>query len=76
MFNPFILLTDHIRMALENDSRYIFISWGSLLYNKYVACLVGLFSKIAFSCKFLKISYDLLFMTRFPWNLSDFLEEG
>ena len=63
MFNTFILLTYHIRMALKNDYRDRFTAFRSFLYNKDVTGLISLAFKTFLCCKILKICYDLLLMT-------------
>ena len=63
MLYSLILLTDHIRVALQYDCRNILMTWSRLLYDQDIACLVCTTFKISVSCEFLKVCYNLLFVT-------------
>ena len=74
MFHPFILLANHIRMALKDNYRHIFISRCCFFRNQYVAGCIGLACKFMRCSKFLEICNDMLFMAGFSWNHGYFLE--
>ena len=63
VLDTFVLFTDHVRVALEDDRRYIFVSRSSLLHYKHVSGLICPAFKISGCCKFLKICNDLFLMT-------------
>jgi len=63
VFHAFVLLADHVRVALKHDYRNILITGRSLLDYEHITCLVGLAFQIAFSRKILKVCYNMFFVT-------------
>ena len=76
MLHSFVLLADHIGMALENDSRNIFISWSCRLGNQHITRFICLTFEAVLCSEILQISYYMLFVSGFSWNRGNLLEEG
>ena len=62
-------------MALEDDPGTVFIPFGSRLGNHHIADFVGLAFKATGCRKLLKISDNLLLVTRFARDTGDLTEK-
>ena len=63
MFNTLVFLANHVRVALQDNTRKIFLAAGSLLDNQDITSLVCFALQVALCCKFLKISNNQFLMS-------------
>ena len=69
-------LADHVLMSLENECRHILLAFARFLDNADIVCLVGFTLKMPLLRKTLKKGCHRLFVTGFPRDPGDLLENG
>ena len=76
MLHSAVLFADHVRMALQDDSRGVLPAGCRRYGNEYIAGLVGLAVEMPVCGEFLEPGYNMLLMSRFAGDGEYLAEMG